>query len=157
MRTTINHALDILEEDSEKSSPELAQEPNRIVKRVQSDYLEIVENALSLLIQRKEDECKIYLTDERNKLEETKDRIGGLISQEGRWTRDFHRLTIEYLFTRARLVDEIRMFPDFALELLDRLTLDQSLHETITYLENAMTGKQDLFTALIHSNPSDVP
>ena len=57
----------------------------------------------------------------------------------------------------ARLVDEIRMFPDFALELLDRLTLDQSLHETITYLENAMTGKQDLFTALIHSNPSDVP
>lgn len=155
MRTTINHALDILEEDSEKSSPELAQELNRVVRRVQSDYLEIVENALSLLIQRKEDECKTYLTDERNKLEETKDRIGLLISQEGRWTRDLHRLAIEYLFTRARLVDEIRMFPDFALELLDRLTLDQSLHETITYLENAMTGKQDLFTSLIHSTPAD--
>ncbi|MBL6690884.1 MAG: hypothetical protein ISP91_10875 [Pseudomonadales bacterium] len=78
-----------------------------------------------------------------------------MIGSDDRWHDDFHRLAIEYLYTRARLVDEIRMFPDIALELLERLTLDQSLAETITYLENAMTGKRNLFNALLNSLQDD--
>lgn len=150
MRTTINHALDLLEEDEHQHSRDNAVEIIRVIRRVQTDYLEIIEMALSLLVQGKNDECQQYLNAERGKLDSTKERIGHMIGSDDRWDDEFHRLAIEYLYTRARLVDEIRMFPDIALELLERLTLDQSLAETITYLENAMTGKRDLFTALLN-------
>ena len=153
MRTTINHALDILEREQLQSHPDNVAELIRVVKRVQADYSEIVENALSLLVQSRHDECQTYLTSERDKLGPAKERIANLISEEERWHDEFHRLTIEYLFTRARLVDEIRVFPNFAHELLDRLTLDQSIGETITYLEEAMTGKQDLFGHLLNTAP----
>ncbi len=165
MRTTINHALDLLEEDeslrtSDKTSDKTSEktinngkEIIRVVKRVQEDYLEIIETALSLLIQQKEDESKAYLREERQKLIATKERIAALISSEERWPDSFHRAAIEYLYTRARLVDEIRMFPNIALELLDRPTLDQSLAETINYLENAMTGKRDLLEKVINAEP----
>jgi len=153
MRTTINHALDVLEIDERSSTRENAAELVRVIRRVQSDYLEIIENALSLLVQNKELECKSYLNAEREKLEVTKERIGKMILADDRWPDEFHRLAIEYLYTRARLVDEIRMFPDIALELLERLTLDQSLNETITYLENAMTGKKNLYGVLIGQEP----
>ena len=153
MRTTISHALDILEKDSTDASPENTIELIRVIRRVQSDYLEIIEAALSLLIQNKDDECLTYLTEERDKLEGCKARVGELVSHEGRWTDDFHRSAIEYLYTRARLVDEIRMFPDFALQLLERLTLDQSLSEMIAYLETAMTGKKGLYDELVTHSP----
>ena len=151
MRTTISHAIDLLlqsEKDSQ-NEPELV----RIVRRVQEDYLEIIENALSLLVQDKSDECDTYLRDERQKLLQAKDRIGDLISHDDRWENEFHRLVIQYLYTRARLVDEIRQFPNFALERLERLTLDESLGETITFLEEAMTGNKDLFARLIEAGP----
>lgn len=154
MRTTINHALDLLASNADARTAEQHHELTRIIRRVQSDYLEIIENALSLLVQQRETECYDYLAAEREKLELTKDRIGRMISQEELWQIEYDRLAIEYLFTRARLVDEIRMFPDIALELLERMTLDQSISETITYLERAMTGKQNLFTALT-SDSSD--
>jgi hypothetical protein len=153
VRTTINHALDILETDELISTRQNAVELVRVIRRVQSDYLEIIENALSLLVQDKTPECRSYLNEEREKLESTKERIGTMIFADDRWPDEFHRLAIAYLYTRARLVDEIRMFPDIALELLERLTLDQSLHETITYLENAMTGKKNLFGVLVDQEP----
>ena len=163
MRTTINHALDILESiESQNTLPQETQSPDtqvrykelaRVIRRVQTDYLEIIGNALSLLVQNKEDECRDYLRDERGKLDETKARIGELIGGDHQWNEEFQRLAIEYLFTRARLVDEIRMFPDIALELLERLTLDQTLAETITYLETAMTGKRNLYKELISLAP----
>ena len=118
---------------------------------VQADYVEIIENALSLLVQDKVDECKDYLTLERRKLEPAKERIANMIQSGDRWDMELQRLAIEYLYTRARLVDEIRMFPDIALELLERMTLDQSLGETINYLEQVMTGKNNLFDHLITS------
>ena len=155
MRTTIDHALDVLDvldKDEQLSTRESANELNRIVRRVQNDYLEIIENALPLLIQNKEEECLSYLGDERTKLDGVKTRIGNMISEDNRWSDEFHRLAIKYLYTRARLVDELLLFPNFTLELLERLTLDQSLAETITYLENAMTGKNDLFNALVNAS-----
>ena len=151
MRTTINHALDILEAHEESLDPPVVSELLRVVRRVQSDYLEIIENALSLLVQDKQEECRDYLRDERTKLEATKDRIAGMINGGDRWPMPLQRQTIEYLFTRARLVDEIRMFPEIVLELLERMTLDQSLAETIAYLEHAMTGKRDLMNVLLDS------
>ncbi len=151
MRTTINHALDLLERDEQTTTEDHA-ELTRVLRRVQSDYLEIIENALSLLIQRKTDECTTYLREERDKLDSTKARIGDMIASDDRWPDEYERLVIEYLFTRARLVDELRMFPGMALGLLERLTLDQSLSEMITHLENAMTGKIDLYDTLMKEN-----
>lgn len=153
MRTTINHALDLIERHAADWHDERTLELTRVIRRVQGDYLEIIENALSLLVQHKEDECQAYLREEREKLADCKERIADLIADDARWSDDYHRLAIEYLFSRARLVDEIRLFPDFALQLLERMTLDQTLHETITYLENAMTGKSDLFDKLVGNQP----
>ncbi|MBT4492928.1 MAG: hypothetical protein HOC70_06765 [Gammaproteobacteria bacterium] len=154
MRTTINHALDILEEDEQARSDANRVELDRVIRRVQTDYQEIIENALSLLVQHKDSDCQDYLNEERSKLVTCKERIGGLIGDEARWPNQYHRDVIEYLYTRARLVDEIRMFPNFALELLERMTLDQSLAETINWLENAMTGRKDLYNNLVSEEGS---
>ena len=154
MRTTINHAIDILDRHDQEGEPDQTEELIRVIRRVQSDYLEIIENALSLLIQDREDECMEYLREEREKLDNSKVRISQLIANEKRWSNEFHRLAIEYLFSRARLVDEIRLFPNFAVQLLERMTLDQTLNETITYLEKAMTGKTDLFDTILKHSPS---
>jgi hypothetical protein len=154
MRTTINHAIDILDRHDQEGGQDQTEELIRVIRRVQSDYLEIIENALSLLIQDREDECMQYLREEREKLENAKARISQLIADESRWDNEFHRIAIEYLFSRARLVDEIRLFPNFALQLLERMTLDQTLNETITYLEKAMTGKTDLFANILKHSSS---
>ena len=153
MRTTISHALDPLQMAENDLSEANVTELLRVIRRVQSDYLEIVENALSLLVQDRNDECVDYLREERHKLNDTREQIGSVIGDEDRWPEPFQRLVIEYLFTRARLVDEIRMFPDIAMELLGRMTLDQSLAETVSYLETAMTGKHDLFNSLLAAAP----
>lgn len=151
MRTTIAHALDILAQHRASPDDDTLAELKRVVRRVQDDYTEIIENALSLLMQRQQEECTAYLTSEREKLDEVKNRIGEMITADGEeWSDSFERLVIEYLFTRARLVDELRQFPTMALELLERLTLDQSLAETIAFLENAMTGKKALFNSLMN-------
>ena len=151
MRTTIAHALDLLEAHRNNPDKDTLLELLRVIRRVQDDYIEIIENALSLLMQRQQEECTTYLKNERDKLDQTKDRIGRMVgAEDASWADEFHRLVIEYLFTRARLVDELRLFPTMALELLERLTLDQSLKETIDFLENAMTGKKALFDTLMN-------
>lgn len=156
MRTTINHATEIIQRDQENPSPGNRAELVRVVRRVQQDYQEIIETALSLLVQDKQNECLDYLQEERDKLETCKARIAALLSDEDRWSEPLHRAAIEYLFTRARLVDEIRQFPNFAMQLLERMTLDQSLAETINYLETAMTGKSDLFEQVVSHVPDDM-
>ena len=149
MQATINKAIDLLMLDVENSSSETRQALKKAVRLVQADYLATIRHALSLLVQQKDADCQRYLTEQRSKLLECKERIAALIGH-GEWQDAFHRDVIEYLYTRARLVDEIRLFPNFAMELLERLTLNQSLSETINWLENAMTGKKDLYENLIN-------
>jgi hypothetical protein len=36
-------------------------------------------------------------------------------------------MVVEYLYTRARLVDEMKMFPDFGIELLRHVSVDDGL------------------------------
>ena len=100
-------------------------------------------------MQHKQDESNIYLRNERTKLELVKERIRQLVADINSWQDEQIKLTTEYLFTRARLVDELRMFPNFTLELLERQTLAQTMAETISYIETAMTGKHDLYEQLI--------
>ena len=154
MHTIIGKAVDLLEH-IDGSSPALNDSESlaRIVMQVQQEYTEIIKKALSLLVQNKRDECHNWLQNERDKLEPVKEKISTLASDTSRWQNEYLKLSIEYLFTRSRLVDELRMFPNFALELLERQTLDKALSETISYLETAMTGKQKLFERLIKIQP----
>ena len=118
------------------------------LEAIQSQYLEIIRQALSLLVTDKEEECHELLSRQREELDPLRNRIGGFVIDEQYGRHAYFKLVIEYLFTRVRLVEELKMFPAFGMQLLDRLTLDQSLEETINYLESAMTGKQNLFENL---------
>lgn len=155
MHTIIGKAVDLLEH-IDGTSPALNDTESliQIIMQVQQEYLEVIKKALSLLVQDKPDECHNLLQSERDKLESVKEKISTLASDTSRWQNEYLKLSIEYLFTRARLVDELRMFPDFTLELLERQTVDQALSETISYLETAMTGKKELFEKLRKLQPT---
>ena len=154
MHTIIGKAVDLLEH-IDRISPALddTEALTQTVMQVQQEYIEIIKKALSLLVQDRRDECHNFLQNERDQLEPVKEKIRALASDASRWQNEYLKLSIEYLFTRARLVDELRMFPSFTLELLERQTLDKALSETISYLETAMTGKQNLFEQLIKIQP----
>jgi len=155
MHTIIGKAVDLLEH-IDGTSPALNDTESliQIIMQVQQEYLDVIKKALSLLVQDKPDECHNLLQNERDKLESVKEKISTLASDTSRWQSEYLKLSIEYLFTRARLVDELRMFPDFTLELLERQTVDQALSETISYLETAMTGKKELFEKLRQLQPT---
>jgi|TARA_B110000263_G_scaffold222945_1_gene212361 hypothetical protein len=137
----ISRVLDIMEQDDQV-------ELVSAIDDVQDAYLEIIKHALSLLMQSNTIRCKEYLTEQRQSLEPCKARIGELVEALANAPNEHHRLLIEYLYTRARLVDEIRIFPNFAIELLERSTMSESLDETISHLEHAMTGKVHLYNEL---------
>lgn len=118
---------------------------NETLAAIQVEYMATIKKSLSLLVSGEEAESYALLADRRNDLEPARERLGRLITEERQGDHPWFRLVIEYLFTRARLVEELKMFPEFGMQLLDRLTLDQSLEETIYYLESAMTGKRNLY------------
>ncbi len=150
MCTTIGKTVDFLEiMDRASAAPNDSESLAQIIGQVQEEYLGIIREGLSLLVQHKQDESNIYLRNERTKLELVKERIRQLVADINSWQDEQIKLTTEYLFTRARLVDELRMFPNFTLELLERQTLAQTMAETISYIETAMTGKNDLYEQLI--------
>ena len=109
--------------------------------------------------QNHQEACLNLLRTERRQLEKVKERIAGMVGDPDAWLLPVARDGIEYLYTRARLVEELEMFPAFALDLLERFSFDRSLDETIAHLELNMTGKEDLFSHLIntldHWQPED--
>lgn len=137
----ISGVLDIIEQDDQV-------EMVSAIDDVQDAYLEIIKHALSLLMQSDTMRCKEYLTEQRHLLEPCKARIGDLVEALAHAPDEHHRLLIEYLHTHARLVDETRIFPNFAIELLERSTMSESLDATISHLEHAMTGKVHLYNEL---------
>ena len=141
MLENINKVLDILERQSQENLLQAIDE-------VQESYLKIIRHSLSLLTQSDTERCKEYLTEQREQLEPGKERIAKLVQVIADANNEHHKLVIEYLYTRARLVDEIRAFPNFAVELLERPTMSESLDETISHLERSMTGKVHLYTEL---------
>jgi len=118
-------------------------------KAVQQAYLDVIRRALSLLVQNHQTECLLLLQEQRDLLEPAKFRIAAMVADPDAWLLPATRSGIEYLFTRARLVDELKMFPSFALDLLERHSFDQSIEETITHLEYTMTGRKSLYETLL--------
>tara|TARA_R110002072_G_scaffold64_9_gene416 strand:- start:6044 stop:6565 length:522 start_codon:yes stop_codon:yes gene_type:complete len=161
MRAEINHSLDVIDAMLEPSAgsdsiypngsqdPELRADLKYNIEKVQDAYMELIQQALRLLMSNRTDESHQLLQLERQNLASTFERIGTLIEDVSEADEPLIKSAIEYLFTRARLVDELKMFPAFGMELLDRLTLDESIDATIDYMEAVMTGKKNLFSRVV--------
>ena len=161
MRAEINHSLDVIDAMLEPSAgsdsiypngsqdPELRADLKYNIEKVQDAYMELIQQALRLLMSNRTDESHQLLQLERQNLASTFERIATLIEDVSEADEPLIKSAIEYLFTRARLVDELKMFPAFGMELLDRLTLDESIDATIDYMEAVMTGKKNLFSRVV--------
>lgn len=160
MRAEINHSLDVIDAMLEPGSGShhavLRQDLKHYIEKVQDAYMELIQQALSLLMSDRIDESHDLLQDQREHLSSTFERIGTLIEDISEADEPLIKSAVEYLFTRARLVDELKMFPAFGMELLERLTLDESIDATVNYMEAVMTGKKNLFSRIINAL-TDVP
>ena len=119
------------------------------IEEVHKSYIDTVQQALSFLVQNEQEKCQAFLQSTRDDLEDVKHVIADIIANSEELHDDFLKLVIEYLFTRARLVDEVRSFPSSTLELLERTTLNESVEATVSWLEVAMTGKNRLFEEIM--------
>lgn len=167
MRAAINLVLDQVEDLIKPSESCIVrdqkdfEETIETLQLVQDAYVEIIQQALKALMNNKETVSHDLLHAKREELVTTLERIANLIEDIAESASDIDvgfeaesgntllKMIIEYLFTRARLVDELKMFPEFGLELLDRLSFDESLDETIQYMETVMTGKQNLYQKIL--------
>ena len=151
MRAEINLVLDLVEDlykpdnsCSAASSKDYSQVIS-VLQLVQDAYVEIIQQALKALMNNDENKSHDLLQKQRQELVSTLERIANLIEVIATSDDAFLKMIIEYVYTRARLVDELKMFPRFGLELLDRMTFDESLDETIHSMESVMTGKSRLY------------
>lgn len=149
MRASINQTLDLIDEMLEPNGPgrtfEGHQRLKNHIEQVQDAYIEVIQQALRLLMLNRLEESHDLLQEQRDGLESTFQRIGTLIDDISDQDEPLIKATVEYLFTRARLVDELKMFPSFGVELLERLSLDESIDATVEYMEAVMTGKKNLY------------
>lgn len=149
MRASINQTLDLIDGILEPSGKGRSRAQHQAllenITRVQDDYIDVIQQALRLLMLNKLDESHDLLQEQRDGLQSTFERIGTLIEDISEEDEPLVKATVEYLFTRARLVDELKMFPSFGMELLERLSLDESIDATVDYMEAVMIGKKNLF------------
>ena len=138
MQTEINQTLDQLEQlrdhhpgNSREFDLTWRSQLRAQLTGVQAAYLEVIREALTLLVQNHQEACLNLLRTERLQLEKVKERIAGMVGDPDAWLLPVARDGIEYLYTRARLVEELEMFPAFALDLLERFSFDRSLDEKI--------------------------
>ena len=155
MRAEINQTLDLIDtvlgpgaaprDASTHAAMKLA------IEKVQDAYIELIQQALRLIMMNKMDESHDLLHSQREQLNTTFVRIGTLIEDVSDEDEPLIKALVEYLFTRARLVDELKMFPAFGMELLERLTLDESIDATVEYMEGVMTGKKNLYDRVVNA------
>ncbi|MFT4799606.1 MAG: DNA-binding MurR/RpiR family transcriptional regulator, partial [Candidatus Azotimanducaceae bacterium] len=115
MRAKINRTLDIidamLEPRSTPRGPALRLELKQNIEQVQDAYIELIQQALRLLMMDRMDECHALLHDQRKSLVSTFERISAVIEDVSDSDEAVIKTVVEFLFTRARLVDELKMFP----------------------------------------------
>ena len=149
MRNLINQALDQLDAlYLPGNQPPVKAELLPLLatlQQIHEAHVDIIQQAVSSLMKDQVKESHDLLQHQRNELESTLARIANLIEEISKTGQPLNKLVIEYLHTRTRLVDDVRMFPEYVLVLLETLTLDESLAATISQMEFAMTGKRGLF------------
>jgi hypothetical protein len=154
MRAAINQTLDLLDRMLEPGGPTgkaMHRELRANIEQVQDNYIEVVQQALRLLMLNRVAESHELLQQQRDDLASTFARIGTLIEDISEEDEPLIKATVEYLFTRARLVDELKMFPAFGVELLERMSLDDSIDATVEYMEAVMIGKKHLYRRVVNA------
>lgn len=155
MRAEINQTLDLidamLEPDATARGAASFAQIRESIEVVQDAYIEVIQQSLRLLMMNRMEDCHNLLQVQRDQLNTTFERIGNLIEDISDSDQALLKIIVEYLFTRARLVDELKMFPQFGIELLERLTLDESIEATVDYMEAVMTGKKNLYPRVINA------
>ena len=149
MRTSIDRAIDQLEAILLLEEDQRAGEPmSNLIESlgpIQEAYINIILQALRLLMQEEEQTCRDLMQTQRQELQVALERIAVSINTISEENSPLLKSVVEFLYTRSRLVDEIKMFPKFSLELLERMSVDQSLDEVIHHLEYVMTGRKGLY------------
>lgn len=153
MQTTIEKSLVLLEEmivlDEDQHDHGMLSELIDSLAPIQEAYVEVILQALRLLMQGEEALSRELMQDQRDKLELPLARIAIAVPVVSEFKAPLLKLIVEFLYTRSRLVDEVKMFPDFSLQLLERMSVDQSLDEVIHHLELVMTGKRGLYQNIL--------
>ena len=153
MQTTIEKSLVLLEEmivlDEDQHDHGMLSELIESLEPIQEAYVEVILQALRLLMQGEEALSSELMQDQRDKLELPLARIAIAVPVVSEFKAPLLKLIVEFLYTRSRLVDEVKMFPDFSLQLLERMSVDQSLDEVIHHLELVMTGKRGLYQNIL--------
>ena len=153
MQTTIEKSLVLLEEmivlDEDQHDHGMLSELIESLEPIQEAYVEVILQALRLLMQGEEALSRELMQDQRDKLELPLARIAIAVPVVSEFKAPLLKLIVEFLYTRSRLVDEVKMFPDFSLQLLERMSVDQSLDEVIHHLELVMTGKRGLYQNIL--------
>jgi len=153
MQTTIEKSLVLLEEmivlDEDQHDHGMLSELIESLEPIQEAYVEVILQALRLLMQGEEALSRELMQDQRDKLELPLARIAIAVPVVSEFKTPLLKLIVEFLYTRSRLVDEVKMFPDFSLQLLERMSVDQSLDEVIHHLELVMTGKRGLYQNIL--------
>lgn len=153
MQTTIEKSLILLEEmivlDEDQHDHGMLSELIESLEPIQEAYVEVILQALRLLMQGEEALSCELMQDQRDKLELPLARIAIAVPVVSEFKAPLLKLIVEFLYTRSRLVDEVKMFPDFSLQLLERMSVDQSLDEVIHHLELVMTGKRGLYQNIL--------
>ncbi len=153
MQTTIEKSLVLLEEmivlDEDQHDHGMLSELIESLEPIQEAYVEVILQALRLLMQGEEALSCELMQDQRDKLELPLARIAIAVPVVSEFKAPLLKLIVEFLYTRSRLVDEVKMFPDFSLQLLERMSVDQSLDEVIHHLELVMTGKRGLYQNIL--------
>ena len=116
---------------------------------LQEAYEKLLSDSLTLLADGYKDECLHQLQLQRNVLEPYLERVTPVVAKMVDSEDEYLKMVVEYLYTRARLVDEMKMFPEFGLELLKKFSVDDSIEKIIYYLEYAMTGKEGLYPTIM--------
>ncbi|MDA1301405.1 MAG: hypothetical protein O2868_15150 [Proteobacteria bacterium] len=149
MKLHIRTALDRLEEIIDQPATHDFSRLLVTLPPIQDAYEEIIQQALILLTRGQVDESMQLLRVEQEALAPILDRLPPVIEAIDERNDPMLKLIVEYLQTRMRLVSELKMFPEFGLELLKELSPEDSLDKTIYYLESTMTARGGLYQQIM--------
>ena len=116
---------------------------------LQAAYEQLLSESLTLLADGYRDECVHQLQLQRDRMVPSLDRIRPVIEAVSDRDDELLRMVVEYLYTRARLVDELKMFPDFSLEVLRTVAEDAQIEKVVYYLEYAMIGNAGIYPRIM--------
>ena len=154
MQSLLDRSVTRLEKILEQGSPASEEKLASLIVSLpplQDAYEAMLSDALTLLARGLQDECRHQLRLHREELSPSLGRLSPIISRLMDSDHDLLKQIVEYLYTRARVVDEINMFPEFGLEVMNASAGDDSLQQVIAKLEYAMTGKQKLYADIMAS------